>query len=112
MTIDQIKQECRKAIELAEKATEGPWKTKPTSSEDQGLLIRGIDKRSEWCCSHQLPSVDVNHIAHARTFAPASARALLENIQRWEVLKEESVSCLAKDFCDDSIAAICAQFEP
>lgn len=86
MTIEQIKDECQKAILWAERAENGPWRA----------VLTG----------------DSYHIAHARTFAPAAARSLLTCI---DALEKECAKFRFPDedrpILQDALAAICAQFD-
>ena len=41
--VERVRADIQRAIELAERATPGPWMVKPTSREDSSLLVRGTD---------------------------------------------------------------------
>ena len=87
-TIDQIKAECHRAIELGEKSTGGPWESKSdgriTVSGD--IILETVGARTTW---HE-DDANCDHIAHSRTFSPSAARALLiaitalETCQVWD----------------------------
>lgn len=87
MTLDDIKAECREMIRLGELATEGPWEP-----EDLG---EGWDvtRNGEGIAYDVLPD-NAHFIARSRTFSPAAARAMLEEIE-WL----EGQACLK---CDGS----------
>lgn len=93
-TIDQIKAECQRAIELGEKATPGPWEqsygNRPyvlKRDESGGYLLADFNSFTadvEQCSS------DAAFVAHSRMLSPAAARALLiaiaalETCQVWD----------------------------
>lgn len=82
--LESIKAALRRAIELSEAATVGPWKS-----------IGHWVGQSHSCvasCAHYAHDADAAFIAHARTFTPAAARALLTAIEGLE-----SVSCRGYD---------------
>lgn len=104
-TIEEIKAECERAIALAEKATPGPWEASTVEdiggasiygnmnaekNRDKRCVAIGIfdtkgdaGLRPQICTPLFSEECDANtaHIAHARTFTPTAAQALLSTIQ-------------------------------
>lgn len=99
-TIDQIKAECQKAIELGEKATAGPWESKAdgriTVSGD--IILETVGARTTW----QEDYANCDFIAHSRTFSPAAARALLAMIGQLEMYSD---NCFNADLLEFIIEA-------
>lgn len=90
----KIKVACRLAIELGEKATPGPWSDESdwprVFSYAQGHPVKQVAQ----CCERIVKrtkigaSADTAFIAHARTFSPAAAQALLTAIEVLEGIKQ------------------------
>ena len=87
MDLEQFKAECNLAIELGDGATAGPW------GEIDGKTLIHVETANigdgkpcgmPVCSIPKKRSNDAAHIAHARTFSPAAARALLEVIEALE----------------------------
>ena len=104
MNIELIKQACKTAIELGDKATAGPW------AEIYGRTLIHVETANlgdgkpcgmPVCSIPKKRDTDAAHIAHARTFAPQAARALLEVIEALEDNGQQGL-----------LMCICAAFTP
>lgn len=80
--LDSIRAECQRAIDLAEKATPGPWIVEDgnefVTCRKQGVtfdiaVIQDLHRQGMAPNSDS----DLEFIAHARSFTPAAARAVL-----------------------------------
>jgi hypothetical protein len=107
--IERIKAECLEAIALADRhdITDGPW-------ERDGLEIlaaQGLEVCSFGTSgfSKETDIANARHIAHARTFSPAAARATLSAITQAETMIEfgKSVGACGQDILND----ICRAWE-
>lgn len=101
-TIDQIKQQCREIIELAEKATPGPWIVVGEKTGQCGVLQNIEDNPDHVILDggSYLYQKDAQFIAAARSFTPQAARALLGAIEMFELLHASS-----------ALDAICREWE-
>ena len=79
--LTRIKALARKAIELDARAASGPW-----TNHDRCALRRDGNLVCVATPDHAAGAANVAFIAHARTFAPAAARALLTAIQGLEAV--------------------------
>lgn len=84
ITIAQIKAECREAIELGQSASDGPWRTHKERPWEviepcKGGVhqIANLSPRDFSTLGMTTSCNNARQIAHARTFSPAAARALL-----------------------------------
>jgi len=115
-TIEQIKAECRKAIELGEKATPGPWMIIDAESDDP--------ETREECTALCTPkgllggdnlNIDTEFISHSRAFSPRAAKLALNEIQALEEEATTSSTTMAmahlKQFCIQRLQSICGQWE-
>lgn len=88
ITIEDIKAKCHRAIELGEAATEEPWEDDGTQSlwhpYSRPEEVTGYE--GEHISLGKLEIPDLKFIAHARTFSPAAAKALLASIQGYEMM--------------------------
>ena len=91
ITIEQIKAECRKAIEFGQNASNGPWQTRSERSWEviepcKGGIhkIANLSPRDFSTWGMTTSCNNAAHIVHARTFSPASARVVLERIKDLE----------------------------
>ena len=94
-TIDQIKAECHRAIELDRAAFKGPWQAEGTLAvnNDYNMVAQSTSDGN------------LRQICHSRTFSPAAARALLAAIKIVEDFEEMSsiekgTSNLAWEICN------------
>lgn len=78
-TIDQIKQECRAIIALAEKATPGPWRCAATFFIGDSNNQRVAELMGAKYAIQNVENGDF--IATSRSFTPRAARALLNTIE-------------------------------
>lgn len=89
--LEQIKAACREAIALGEKATEGPWVWRKGRTQ---MHLHSCGRPDAGCFSQitmPIPSLqkesreayeaNAAFIAHARTFSPEAAKALLVAIE-------------------------------
>ena len=88
-TIEEIKNDCRAVVDLADKATPGPWSNE--SDWPRVVVIEGhqvhqvcqmVTKLTEKTKGDQTP--DTHFIAHSRAFTPLAAKALLIAIEGLE----------------------------
>lgn len=79
--LDALKADCRRAIELADKATPGPW---ISDEDDEGSFV----ETPERCITNTGTQEDARFLAHARTFSPSAARRLLTAIEALEATIE------------------------
>ena len=99
MTIEQIKEQCREAINHSVVATPAPWTYRGarTVKKSNGYRIRlegpKVAAPEVWNTIDDGLSRDSHFIAHARTFSPAAAKALLATIEWLELMSEHSIVC-------------------
>lgn len=93
--LTDIKSQALKDLEIAEKATEGPWTAgHPFYSEDGIISVRDSGEENLFgdCCIG-MDTVEenvsiANFIAHSRLALPASARNVLKLVEALEVARE------------------------
>lgn len=101
--LERIKAACRTAIELGGKGTPAPWGTEETSATAWvgpmrtngdgkiAVIVCGLpindDLKPEYSARNL---TDAHLIAHARTFSPAAAQALLTVIEALEFFNFEA----------------------
>lgn len=73
------------SLELAEKATRGPWKSKRNHPPYKCVWI----DKAEFYSTLELKAEDADFIAHARTMLPAAAKALLVAIEALKAILPE-----------------------
>lgn len=78
--LDRIKAECRRAIQLGEKATAGPWWNQHPCG---GARIYPNGETHDWVATFT-SEADCDAAIAFRTFSPAAARALLTAIEDLE----------------------------
>lgn len=108
ITIEQIKAECRKAIELGQSATAGPWVASPFGrvSADCGIILDAVSSAS----SFAQDDINGNHIAHARKFSPAAAKVVLAEIN-WLEYQANSYEGWIKIMFLGRLQVICEMWE-
>jgi len=110
--LEQIKAALRHAIELSEAATPGPWDV-PRGPETN--VVSHADTLCVSKCgeSPRPVAADIDNaafIAHARTFAPAAAKALLADIEWMEHGLGSLWTAEVHWFCQSRIDAICREW--
>lgn len=97
MTIEHIKQECRKAID------QKLWTVKKHAGEEFLVSPDGWDEgfRVDY------PEAIALNINKRNTFAPAAARALLLAIEQFEDMQKGFMCSQSRE----ALTSICAQFE-
>ena len=126
--IERVKAECRKVIELGEKATPGPWDNEagpyvyariPGGRPNgeyilQVTCVNGAGKP----LTREQNTANAAFIAQSRTFSPAAARALLVAIEGLEVIaylcQPDVESCRDPESANDAretLTEICNQFD-
>ena len=117
MDLEQFKAECNRAIELGEKASPPPWGVwgmdVMNNPSDPGNA-NGAELICPTYCTNgegRFRTFDADHIAHARTFSPAAARALLVSLSGYEQLAA-SVVPEAAAIGQKCLSAILAAFTP
>lgn len=88
-TLEQIKAECRKALELSEKATPGPWSVSENCVKTNDLITSPECETSRgyvlWAAkTNSRNREDFDLISHSRTFTPFAAQAMLTMIEGLE----------------------------
>jgi hypothetical protein len=80
--LNRIKSALRESIEIAEKATDGPWEVDKASTWDQSIAVQPcIFQRNAWTSDK-----DAAFIAHARTMTPLACKVLLLAIEGLELM--------------------------
>lgn len=78
--LERIKAALRESIELADKATPGPWEVDKATTWDQSIAVQPcVFQRNAWTSNE-----DAAFIAHARTMTPLACKALLTAIEGLE----------------------------
>lgn len=99
-TLEQIKAECRKVLELSEKATPGPWKNSNFE------IVQDLE--IPWLVAKFASPADRSFISYSRTFTPSAAQMMLTMIESLERDCEHPnfspASC-------DCLQALCEQWE-
>lgn len=100
-TLEQIKAECRKVLELSEKATPGPWKNSNFE------IVQ--DSEIPWLVAKFASPADRSFISYSRTFTPFAAQMMLTMI---EGLENSHVSLAdGDDTAWNVLEHICKQWE-
>lgn len=108
MTILEIKAACREAIALGEKLGSDPWFAMDMivgDSEDRVIAESDPQNRMS---DEETRSI-VAFIAHARTFSPEAAKALLVTINTLENIAEEYGA--AGNYARETLNQICAEWK-
>jgi len=84
ITIEQIKAECRKAIELSANATAGPWESSGKWGDVNDKNGDQIFDSMENGRGQKATKANAHFAAHARTFSPVAARVVLDRIKDLE----------------------------
>ncbi len=129
--LEEIKAECRKTLELDEKATPEPWESDGEVVDwllgaSPGVAVRyHVDKScSSPVCMVQphlagrymaagsmRPIEDAAFIAHSRTFTPFTAQAMLTMIEWLEHGTGSFWTDEMHDFCNGKLQSICSAWE-
>lgn len=79
--LNRIKSALRESIEIARKATEGPWEVDKAVTWDRSIAVQPcIFQRNAWTSDE-----DAAFVCHARTMTPLACKALLTAIERLEL---------------------------
>jgi len=91
--LESIKEQCRKAIELGEAATSGPWRARASSvmeatvCDETGFIVATANQFAA-SFGNQRDYHNAAFIAHSHTFSTNAARALLVAIEWLEAFCE------------------------
>lgn len=88
--LTRIKSALRESIEMASKATEGPWTWKKKFSGSAEVVEPRIWLGESTALPQKQPHHNATFLAHARTMTPLACKALLTAIEGLELIHEQS----------------------